>query len=197
MAGLGDGGPGPGPGEPEGPGGLLEELARWAASERVAAAAAARSRARSLAAQSAATATWAGVLVDLAEAQATVSAAVGGTRIAGRLVGVGRDVCVIEAPDGRPAVVRLDAITELSSTGTNPRGPAPGGSRRPASALTLVDVLEAAAAESSPVTLHTAAGAVAGELVALGADVVTLRDPGPSRRQVHLPLAAVAACVLR
>ena len=194
MPGLAGGAAGAGSGESSGDaGGLLDEIARWAASERVARAAAERSRARSLAAQSAATATWAGVLVDLAERAADVSAAVAGTRIQGRLVGVARDFCVIESPGGHPAVIRLDAITELSATG----GSTPGGSRPPASPLALVDVLEAAAGEASPVTLHTASGTVTGELLALGEDVVTLRDPGPSRRQVHVPLAAVAACILR
>ena len=227
MAGLGDGGAGPGAdpaGEsaPGGPGdGLLGEIARWVASERVARAAAERSRARSLAAQSVATATWAGVLVDLAERAAPVSVAVTGARISGRMVGVARDFCVVELGDGRPAVIRLDAITEVS-TSAGPGGPgsggpgsrapgsrglgsggpgaggsAPGGSRRPAASVSMVDVLEAAAAEASPVSLHTPSGMVNGDLVALGQDVVTLRDPGPSRRRIHVPLSAVAVCVLR
>ena len=212
VAGLGDGGTGSGAGpgrEPAADGpdeGLLGEIARWVASERVARAAAERSRARSLAAQSAATATWAGVLVDLAEQEAPVSVAVVGARIAGRLVGVARDFCVVEVGDGHPAVIRLDAITEVGTTSgpggrgsriAAPGGSAPGGSRRPAAAVSLVDVLEAAAAEASPVSLHTPSGMVNGDLVALGQDVVTLRDPGPSQRRIHVPLSAVAACVLR
>ena len=82
------------------------ELTRWAASERASAAAADRARGRALADQSAATATLAGVLVDLAEQGAPVAIGLKGDRVLrGRVVGVGRDALFMDLDSDRKSVV--------------------------------------------------------------------------------------------
>ena len=70
---------------------LVAALDRWAAMQRAAAAAAGRARERSLRDQAATLATWTGVLVDLAEQGAPVTAVVANQRRSGRVIGVGRD----------------------------------------------------------------------------------------------------------
>ncbi|HET6966586.1 MAG TPA: hypothetical protein VFH58_17575 [Acidimicrobiales bacterium] len=205
MAGLGGGEPGPDE--------LLADLARWAAAERVTRAASERARTRDLIAQSTATATWAGLLVDLAEAAAEVTLWLeGGRKLTGRLVGTGRDFAVVERRGGRAALVRTGAISALAPAGEahdpgRPGGAAgwhvgaggrrAGGSRPPGVDLSLAAALDGLAAEGYPVSLHSGAETVTGVLVACGEDVVTLRADGAQRRPVYVPLGRVSCVELR
>jgi hypothetical protein len=176
---------------------LVEAFARWAAGQRAGSAAAARSRERSLREQARASATWAGILVDLAEAATVVGALVAGQRRSGRLVGVGRDFCILEPRSGRTALVCLDAVSELSPDYGTTAG-LPAGDRGAALDLTLMTAMALLAEERYPVAVLTTTGAeTAGDLVAVGADVLTIRTNPPARRVVYVPRTAVALCELR
>lgn len=154
---------------------------------------ASRSRERSLRDQAGASATWAGVLVDLAEQSAEVVVSVAGTRRAGRLVGVGPDYCVLEQRGGRPAIVVMAAIASV--TPLQDRRSAPSGARPPALELSLAAALGGLADERAPVGLCVGPGEVVdGELIAAGEDVVTVQS---ASRTVHVPLRAVLVCELR
>ncbi len=176
---------------------LVAAFVRWAADQRTATAAADRVRERSLRDQAAATATWMGVLVDLAEQAAVVTVMVAGQRRSGHLVGVGRDFCVLQTAHGRAVLISLPEIAQLwpdSGRGDDP----PTGDRPPSIDLPLMTGLALLAEERSPVVLVSGYGLeTAGELVAVGEDVVTLRTAPPARRLVHVPTSRVAVCELR
>jgi hypothetical protein len=182
-----------GPGADE----LVAAFVRWAADQRVAAAASERSRERSLRDQAGASATWAGILVDLAEQATIVTAVVAGRSRRGRIVGVGRDFCVLESEQGRTALVLLEAISELRPESDAGRG-VPAGDREAAIDLPLSTALALLAEDRHPVATFTGAGFPStGVLLAAGQDVLTLRADPPGRRLVYVPLSAVALCELR
>ena len=176
---------------------LLSAFSRWAADERVALAAAERSRIRSLRVQSAKSATWVGLLVDLAERSAVVSVTAGGTRLTGCLVGVGRDFFVLEPAAGRPVLVATQSATSVSAAPEEPASSRAGGDRRPALDLSLLSAFDALAEERSPVAVCAGGTTFEGELLSVGEDVITLRTMTAQRRTVHLPAASVAWCELR
>ena len=183
----------PGPGADE----LVAAFARWAADQRAAAAASERSRERSLREQAGALATWSGILVDLAEQGAVVTAVIAGRPRRGRIVGVGRDFCVLESEPRRTALVLLEAISEVRPEPEASRG-LPVGDRDAAIALPLITALALLAEDRHPVALVTGAGLEStGILVSAGQDVLTLRAAPPGRRLAYVPLSAVALCELR
>jgi hypothetical protein len=176
---------------------LVAAFARWAADQRVVAAAGDRARERSLREQARATATWTGVLVDLAEQGNQVTVMIAGQRRGGRLVGVGRDFCVLEPDQGRTALISVEHVTELWPDGPA-RNDAPEGDRSPAIDLPLMAALALLAEERSPVGVFSTGGfETAGDLVAAGDDVLTVRTGTPGRRLVYVPLRALAICDLR
>ena len=176
---------------------LVAQFARWSAAERSSGAARSRSLEKSMRDQAVASATWAGSLVDLAESHSRVAVCVGTGRLSGTLEAVGPDFCVLLRPGPRPVLVRLDRITSLRLD------PAaghrlPGGSRFPALELSLVAALSLLAEERWPVNLVLAGGdQVAGDLVAVGEDVLTVREQDGPRRSVLVPLVALDYCELR
>jgi hypothetical protein len=174
---------------------FVAALDRWAAAQRVAAGAASRARERSLREQAAAEATWIGILVDLAEQGAPVTAVVANRHRRGRIVGVGRNFFVLEADPGRTGLARSDAVASIWPE----HGAAlPAGARGGAIDLSLMLALALVAEERNPVCLVTPAGVeTAGELVAAGEDVLTVRTEPPGRRLAYVPLGAVAWCELR
>lgn len=175
---------------------FLARLARWSAADRAARAVSERARTRSLVEQAAGAATWTGLLVDLAEVEARVACSlVGGGKVTGRLVGVGRDFAVVERPGAGPVLIRLDGVTAVAPA--SPVLPAPGGDRRPALDLTFAAALDLLAGEGAPVVVRTATEAFTGRVTACGTDVLTMVLEGGARRVVHLPLRAVAAVELR
>ncbi len=190
VAGLGGGEPRPDE--------FLADLARWSAAERATRAASERARTRDLVEQSAATATWSGLLVDLAETASEVTVWLdGGRKLGGRLVGTGRDFVVVEGRGRRPTLVRTGAISALVPAGGAAAVERPGGRRRPGLDLSLAAALDGLAADASPVTLYSGTDTVTGVLVACGEDVVTLRADGADRRPVYVPLGRVACVELR
>jgi hypothetical protein len=197
---------------PGGPGSddLLAQLARWSAAERAARAASGRARARSLIEQSAAEATLSGLLVDLAEEAAEVTLGLasmerafgrgigpGAGQVSGRLVGVGRDVLIVERPGRGAALVRTAAVTSVTPLGSVVGPARPGGQRPPGLDLTMAAALDSLGADGAPVTVRTADATFAGVVLACGQDVVTLRTEGAERRPVYLALGAIMCVELR
>ena len=177
---------------------LVAAFARWAADQRAEAAAADRVRERSLRTQASATATWAGILVDLAEQATPVTAVVAAQRRRGRIVGVGPDFCVFEAHLGGPALICLPAMSALWPERTTTGAFPPAGARPPALELSLLAALSMLAEERSPVTLVTSGGdEIAGDLIAAGEDVLTVQTDPPARRLAYVRLSALARCELR
>jgi hypothetical protein len=179
--------------EPDGSGeSVVAAFARWAAQERVAEAAGMRSKERSLRDQAAGEATWSGLLVDLAESQGEVELDLGSRRIAGRVVGMGRDFCVVEQRGRRTALIPTDRIVAVWGD-----GPATG-SRYPDLDLSFEAALAALADERSPVCMNLAGGGqISGELIGCGADLVTLRTEPTARRTVHVRTSHIEVCELR
>jgi hypothetical protein len=176
---------------------LVAAFQRWAAGERTAEAARNRARERWLRDQASASATWAGVLIDLAEQASTVVVGIGTLRSTGRIIAVARDFCVVQPAVGRPVLMALDAISAIWPAPGGDRT-SPGGDRRPSLALSLAGALSALADERVRVSLTLEDGdLVEGALVAVGEDVMTLRTEPPSRRSVYVRLASVRCCEIR
>jgi hypothetical protein len=134
--------------------------------------------------------------VDLAEAGAAVTVQVANKRRHGRIAGVGRDFVVLQPDRGLTALVDLHAIDSLGPE--HVAVPLPAGTRGGAIDLTLMMALALLAEQRTPVTLATRSGLeTAGDLVAVGEDVLSLRTDMPTRRFVYFPLSAVALCELR
>jgi hypothetical protein len=174
---------------------LVAAFARWAAGERVAEAASGRARQRSLSEQAASGASLAGVLVDLAETAAAVTLAVGGSRINGRLVGVGSDFCVLDQAGGRPVLVATAAVAAVWAGAEDVSELA--GERAPALDLSFTGALALLAEDRVPVQLRLGPVAVGGDLIRVGDEVLTLRGPPPGRRPVYVPCGRVEVCEIR
>jgi hypothetical protein len=173
---------------------LVRAFARWAAGARAQSAAEGRARRRWLGEQATATANLRGLLVDLAEQAAPVALWVPEHRYAGRLIGVGRDFCVISPTTGRPAVI---ALPWLSAISPERAAPLPAGDRSPALELSLIAAFAAMAEERLPVSIKVRSKAFDGEVHSVGEDVITLRGGPPARQMVHVPAVAVMSCELR
>jgi len=178
---------------------LAAAFARWSAEERVRESAGRRSGQRRMAEAAAAGATWAGVLLDLAESGEPVALTVGGRRLAGHLSAVGEDFCVVENLDAGACIVALGAISSVRQdpSGMAERRGGPSGDRPPALRLSFASALGALVAERLPVAIWSGDELFEGDIAALGGDVVTIRNPGPGRRVAHLRLGAVTICQLR
>jgi len=189
--------PGP-PGPDPGPSPLLGEggdrFARWTAEARVEEAARARAREGWLRRQAEESASLAGVVADVLErgAPVTVHTRAGG-RHAGVVRAVGSDVVVLGAGPGPggEVLVPLAAVTSLRA------GPGDGpvvGDRPTGDGPTLVDLLADLAAERAAVRVVTVGGdAVAGELRAVGRDVLVVAPSGGGAAYVALGAVAEVA----
>src|SRR5690606_37560812 len=130
--------------------------------------------------------TLAGVLVDLAErGDAVLVVGAGGRRHRGHLVAVGSDFAALRTGEGREVLVAHRGMASVATAD----GAAPAAGDRPL--VLRVGLLEALAvlAEDRPRVLAVPVGAgdgadagVAGELVAVGRDVLTVRLEGAGRR---------------
>jgi hypothetical protein len=179
--------------EPDGSGdSVVAAFARWAAQERVAEAAGMRSKERSLRDQAAGEATWSGLMVELAESQGEVELNLGSRRVVGRVVGMGRDFCVVEQRGRRTVLIPIERIVAVWKERPTT------GSRYPALDLSFEAALAGLADERSPVCLHVARGnQISGELIGCGADLVTLRTEPTARRTVHVRTSHIEVCELR
>ena len=187
-------------------GDLADALVRWAADARADEAGRARSRARWLRHQAEEEATFAGLLVDLAEqGTAVLLRTTAGRRHRGAVAAVGADFVLLE-PDGGAAarrwvLVPLDAVTTVRPAHENRRtGPAQGA-RAPTLDLLLAEALDAMAAADGPrttvtIVLEADPDPVAGELEAIGADVLTVRVDGSPQTRTFVRLGAVTEVVV-
>jgi hypothetical protein len=132
----------------------------------------------------------------LAEHGTPVTAVVASQRRTGRIAGVGRDFFVLEPRQGYTALVLLDAVGSLWPDQDGIRFPT--GARGGAIELTFAMAMALLGEQRSPICVVTATGLeIAGDLVAAGDDVLTLRSDVPARRLVYVPLRAAALCELR
>ena len=93
---------------------LVAAFVRWAADQRVSAAAADRARERMLREQAGAAATLVGVLVDLAERAVPVVVSAAGERRSGRIAATAGDFFVLDAGGhARPSLVVTGAIAAV------------------------------------------------------------------------------------
>jgi hypothetical protein len=169
---------------------LLARLDRWVSDARTDEAAAARTRERWLKQAAEETATFSGVLLDLAERAAAVVVAVRGERRhRGAIAAVAADFCVLRSPAGRDVLL---AFAGIASVRIDAAGTAPTGDRAVHVELGLSEALAALAAERPRVLVVTgSAEGVAGELRAVGLDVATVRLDGDPPSNAYVPIAAI------
>ena len=174
------------------------DLERWAAEARVKEAAEARLRERWLRRQAEEEAAFAGLLLDLAEREATiVVATTGGRRHRGRIEAVGADFVALRTAAERVTFVvsravasvqpalgergSLGAAADLRSAGTSP-----------AVGVTLADVLAHEVEHRPRVQINAGGTSMAGELRSVGADVVTLHADGDPPGPAYFNLPSVS-----
>ncbi len=175
---------------------MLDDLERWAAGARAQDAAEARIRERWLRQAAEEEASFAGLLVDLAEQGGAVTiTTTAGRRHHGPIVAVGSDFVAVGGGDGRLVLIRTSALGEVR--------PAAGG-RRPQVAsgrpdlrgeglgVTLAEVLAQAVAGRPRVAIVLGAVSVVGELRAVGTDVLTVRTDGEPPGWSYVTLASVS-----
>jgi hypothetical protein len=161
---------------------LASRLDAWLADARVEGSADARARERWLRSAAAADASLAGVLLDLAERRITVAVTVsGGRRHRGRIGVIGGDFVSLCTETGAEVLVARGAITAVR---TAPHVDEALGERTVTTELRLADVLAELGTDRTRVLLVPSDGAdaVAGELRAVGQDVVTVRIGGDRLR---------------
>lgn len=180
--------------EPTGSDRLADALAAWARDAQVDETIGRRRRERWLRRQAEEEATFAGVLVDLAEAAAPVTIATPTRKVhRGRVRAVGTDFALVEVDGGRHGILRHRAIAwARQDDSTRPAR----GDRPLALSMTFEQALRATLEPHELVQVVAAGPAepVDGEVIGLGADVLTLRRGDRSR--VHLPLANVDEVLL-
>lgn len=174
---------------------MSDDADAWAAEQRADAAIAGRSRSRWLARQAAEEATFAGVLVDLAErGDEVVVRTRAGRSHRGRLTLVSEALVVIETASARVAVP-FDRMGAVRRDGASTEGPT--GDRRPIGGPALGTWLAALVGDRPIVALSLDGDSepLRGELLAVGVDVVTLRL-GARATTVHVRLQSVSEVLL-
>ena len=163
-------------------------------SGRRAAAASIRRREHWLRAQAAATGTFDGVLLDLAERGRPVTIPTRhGRRLRGTVRSLGHDFVRLDLAADGSTLVPIAAITAIRA---EPGTPPSSGDRAGALDARLADVLTDLAADRPPVVVHLAGGGTfGGLLVAVGRDLVIL-EVGASGDRAYLALDAMGDLVL-
>ncbi len=175
---------------------FASRLDRWVADARADDAAAQRSRERWLRSVAEQEATFAGVLLDLAERSAAVAVTTtAGRRIVGALEAIGADFVALRVAPGHEVLVALGAISVIR---TAPSVEATVGDRVVTAELTLADALAGLAAERERVLIVGPAGAdsVAGTLRSVGRDVVVLRTDAEPAVTAYVPVTAISEVVI-
>ena len=171
---------------------LLAELTAWSAEQRADDAVRSRTVARSLRRQAAEEATFAGTLLDLAEANASVAVQVlGGRQYRGVAAGVGQDFVAVRTDGGHLTLIALAHIAAVRPVEGG--GPATG-SRSPGS-RTLVQLLDLCVPDRPRVHVVAHGETVVGELIAVGNDVLSVRAEvgGHGERHVaYVPAGSVS-----
>jgi hypothetical protein len=176
---------------------LAARLEGWLADARVEGSADARARERWLHTAAEADATFGGVLIDLAERGTAVAVSTsGGRRHHGGIEVIGADFIALRLASGAELLLALSVVDAVR---TAPLVEAALGERVVTTELRLADVLAELGAERTRVLLVPADGAesVAGELRAVGRDVVTIRMDGDPPATAYVPLGAIAEVALQ
>jgi len=175
---------------------LGARLERWVAEARSGDAAASRTRARWLRIQSEESATFAGVLIDLAERTARVAVHTrAGRRHRGVIAVVAVDFCAVRTDRGHDVLV---AYRGIASVRPDADIPGPSGDRLVHSDVALAEMLSILNADRPRLLVMTTVGdeGLAGELRSVGRDVITLRLDGASRAPVYVPIDTIAEITL-
>ncbi len=171
---------------------MLDDLERWAAGARAQEAAEERVRERWLRQAAEEEASFAGLLVDLAEDGRPVSVTTtAGRRHHGSMMAVGTDFVAIAGPDGRLVLVSIGAIAEVRPA-AGARHPAAATTDRQPLGVTLAEVLAQAVATRPRVAVVAGEVTVVGHLRAVGTDVLTVRTDGEPPGQSYVTLASVS-----
>lgn len=171
---------------------LVARLARWVAEAAVDEAAAARSRERWLRRAAGEEATFAGVLLDLAERGSTVVVTGrAGRRHRGTVGAVGHDFAALRLSGASDVLV---AFAGVASVRASRRSEPAVGDRPVAIDVGLAEALAAVADDRPRVLIVTTVDAdgLAGDLLAVGRDVLTLRLEGADRAPAYVPMATLA-----
>ena len=170
-------------------------LARWAAAAKTDNAAERRIQEHWARAQAEDEATLASVLAGLVEHRAAVAVHVRtGSTIRGSAAGLGLDYFAL-AHGGQLSLLPAAAIEWVRPDGGGP--PAAFADRAPQTGR-LVGLLGGIAGERLPVRVATGTEAIVGDIVATGADVLTVRPSGaPADQVVYIPLASVTEVSVR
>ena len=168
----------------------FDDLERWAADARAREAAEARVRERWLRTQAEEDARLSQVLAGLAERRAeAVVTTTAGRAVPGRVTGLGQDFVAVQG-QGRTTLVPLHALAWVRPVAGGQRkrpevglGPDPvgfddGDDLELSASAALVDVLNHAAAHRPRVSLAAQGAVLAGELRAVGFDVVVVETAG-------------------
>jgi hypothetical protein len=168
---------------------LLARLDRWVSDARTDEAAAARARERWLKQAAEETATFAGILLDLAERAAPVVVVVRGERRhRGVVAAVAADFCILRSPAGRDVLLSFAGIASVRIDATTS---APTGDRAVHVDLGLAEALAALAADRPRLLVVTGIEGLAGELRAVGLDVLTVRLDGDPASNAYVPISAI------
>jgi hypothetical protein len=175
----------------------FEEIERWAAEARARDAVDARVRERWLRRQAEEEATFAGLLLDLAERAVTiVVTTTANRRHPGTVEAVGTDFVALLTAGGRTAIVALRAVAAVSPIGPGDAGlrALASGDDRASRSVTvgLVEVLAHAAGNVPRVQVHAGTATVVGELRSVGADLLSVHTDGDPPATVYLSLASVS-----
>jgi hypothetical protein len=171
---------------------LAARLERWVADARSADAAAARARERWLRLQADESATFAGVLVDLAErGTPVVINGRAGRRHRGSIAAVAADFCALRTAGGHDVLL---AFSGIGSVRPDSREQGPVGDRIVHAQIGMAEMLSVLAADRPRVLIVTGTDAegVAGELRSVGRDVVTVRLDGETRASAYVAIASIA-----
>jgi hypothetical protein len=175
---------------------LAARLDAWLADARVEGSADARAREHWLRAAADADATFAGILLDLAERGVGIAVAtVAERRHQGVVQVLGADFLALRSATGAEVLL---ALASVASVRTAPAAGVSAGERVVTTDLRLSDVLAELAVERARVRLVVLDGreAVTGELRSVGQDVVTVRTHGEAPATAYVRIAAVAEVVL-
>lgn len=171
-------------------------LESWVADARSDGSAEARTRERWLQTAAEADATFSGMLLDLAERGSDVAVStVGGRRHHGRIEVIGADFFALRLTTGSELLLSMRGTGAVR---TAPLADPSVGERMQPTDLRLADVLVELSADRARVLLVPADGAesVAGELRAVGHDVVTVRTDGEPPATSYVPLSTIAEVAL-
>lgn len=181
----------------------FDDVELWAAEARARDAVDARVRERWLRRQAEDEATFAGVLLDVAErGAAVVVVTTGGHRLVGHVEVVGTDFAAVRTAGARTTLVTLTAVAAVRLSRGGPGGR--GGNRLAPAAdarlegraraviVTVADVLAHAVAQRPRVQVQAGSGLVVGELRAVGTDVVSVHTDGDPPGLAYVRLASVS-----